>query len=706
MENDLNQVLKSIDCIAFKFQGSGQFDTIFNDTEWSPKLLKNLLAGNPVSLYGNSLFLDDFLRDAEAFWQQTASSNTLSSGVWTEQFDNGVLGHFEAQAIKADRYQLLVIKNLAEQFDEKQKTLQVAREMILANENILARHDYAQERVASLVSESDNLKSILDSVSRAVDAINTGILIADNEFNCLMENPAVYNLFNLQADKDNGKALTIILQLLDKQYPEFNRIICSDQSWQGELCWMQPPFSMKWLMLSIIPVKNSQDKLSQWIFIATDISRVKHLQQQNEKLTLIDNLTELPNRQYFWNALESFIARGMPFYVLYVDITNFKIINDEFGHNIGDEVLFLISEQIKKSVKKDDIVARIGGDEFGVILQGVITDSQCKKILERITNLTFVPYFHQKINNLNIALKVGVAAYPQDGDSVERLIKCTSIAASYVKDAAELPYAFYTEEMELESQRLLKLKKELDNALEYNQFELYFQPIYFTPDKKVAKVEVLVRWNHPELGLVMPGSFIPLAEETGLIIPLGKWVIEHACQALGELNYRGIDIGMAINLSPRQLSDRTLGPFIEQTIQEFKIDAKKIELEVTEGLLIYNFETVLSQLQALRAVGISLSVDDFGTGYSSLSYLKRLPINALKIDRSFIMDIANDANDKAIVSAVIAMAHKLNLLVVAEGVEQQNQLQFLADNHCDFIQGFLLCKPQPFERLCLTLEQK
>ncbi|MFD2165072.1 putative bifunctional diguanylate cyclase/phosphodiesterase [Thalassotalea euphylliae] len=704
MEHDLVEVLKSLDCIAFKYQGHGQFDTIFGETLWAKNLVPSIQQGNPISLFGHSLFLDDFIRDAETYWESN-DKEPYDSGIWAEQQPNGTELHFEAQALNNDNLQLLLIKNLAHQFQAKQKTLQSAREMILANENVLSRHHYAQERVASLVSESDNLKVILESVSQAVDAINTGIIIADSGLNCQLENPAVFHLFNLTPEQDTHKGLGILLQLLEKQYPEFNRILCSDQPWQGELCWMQPPFNMKWLMLSVIPVKDDSGKVIQWIFIATDISRVKHLQQQNEKLTLVDNLTELPNRQYFWNALESFIARRIPFYVLYIDVENFKIVNDDFGHSVGDEVLFLISEQLRKTTKKDDVVARIGGDEFGIILQGVNDENRCKKVLDRLVSLNLSHFLKNKINTLNVSLKIGAAGFPAHGNSVERLIRCTDIAASHAKDTKGLAYAFYSQEMENESKRKIKLKKELEQALEQHQFELFFQPIYFTPDKRIAKVEVLVRWNHPELGLVMPGHFIPIAEETGLIIPLGKWIFEQACQALGELNYRGYDIGMAINLSPKQFSDHSLAPFIEDTIESFNVSAEKLELEVTEGLLIYNFDSVLAQLKALRKVGIGLSVDDFGTGYSSLSYLKRLPIDALKIDRSFVMDLANDSNDMAIVSAVIAMAHKLNLAVVAEGVEQNTQLEFLADNQCDFIQGFLLCKPLPFEKLCSVLTQ-
>ena len=703
MDTDLQRVLSAMNCIVFRYQGAGQFSPVFTYVNWFDLLLPNLSSKETCHLLGNSYFLDDFIRDAKEFWHED-SGDSLSSGVWTEAPDNERKLHFEAEAIRVKESHYLIIRNLAEQFADKQKTLQAARETILANENIVARHHYAQERISSLVSESGNTQLIIDSISRAVDAINTGILIADSEMNCVMENPAVYQLFNLQA-QDKNNAMAIILQLLDKQYPEFNRIMCTNQNWQGELCWMQPPFNMKWLMLSIIPVKDKGDKLTQWIFIASDISRIKHLQQQNEKLTLIDHLTELPNRQYFWNALEGYIVRAMPCYVLCLDIKNFKVVNNEMGHKVGDEVLFLISEHIKKSVKRDDVVARIGGDEFGVILQGISSDEQCENVIERLATISLAPHFHNKIKNLNLSLKIGVASFPKDGNSVEKLIKSINIAAKHVKDSNELSYAFYTSSMEEEAKRLLKLKKELDYALEHDQFELYFQPIYGVLEPSIVKVEVLIRWNHPELGIVSPASFIPLAEETGLIIPLGKWIIEQACQALGELNYRGYDIGIAVNLSPKQFNDHTLASFIEGAISNFKIKASRLELEMTEGLLIYNFDSVLKQLKALRSVGIKLSVDDFGTGYSSLSYLKRLPVDALKIDRSFVMDLANDANDKAIVSAVIAMAHKLKLLVVAEGVEQQTQLQFLSDNECDFIQGFLLCKPLPFEKLCIELEK-
>ena len=672
MDTDLQRVLKSLDCIVFKYEGAGQFSAIFVDTEWLSFLLPNLPEKESFHLLGNSLFLDDFIRDAKEFWR-SASGSSLESGIWTEIPEQSRRLHFEALAITSEQHHYLIVKNLAHRFEDKQKTLQAAREMILTNENIVAQHNYAQERLTSIVSESSDLKIVLNTISKAVDAINTGIIITDADMRCEMENPAILQLFNLHSEVGLGSSLNILLQLIDKQYPEFNNIICANQPWQGELCWMQPPFNMKWLMLSIIPIKNEQENLTQWIFITTDISRIKHLQQQNEKLTLIDHLTELPNRQYFWNALEGHIAQSISCYVLYIDIENFKIINDEMGHAFGDEVLVLIAEQLKNSVKHDDIVARIGGDEFGVILQEVSTDEQCEKVLERITNLPASPHFQTKMKNNNLVLKVGVAAYPRNGNSVERLIKCTSIAATNAKETKDLSYAFYSEEMEKLALRQLRLKQELDHAIENKQFELYFQPIYFTPEKKIAKVEVLIRWNHPEFGLVMPNSFIPLAEETGLIVPMGKWIIEQACIAITKLNERGYNPGVAVNLSPRQFNDKSLAPFVKDTLSKYNITPSDLELEVTEGLLIYNFEAVLKQLDALKEVGIKLSVDDFGTGYSSLSYLKRLPVNALKIDRSFVMDLANDMNDKAIVSAVIAMAHKLNLAVVAEGVEETNQ---------------------------------
>ncbi|MAG76774.1 MAG: diguanylate phosphodiesterase [Colwelliaceae bacterium] len=709
MEDKLNPILQSLNCVAFQYHADGYFHNVFIDLPWAQDLIPNIESRPYQTLTGHSFFLDDFIRDAISFWQSQSShlnNEKLDSGIWTEHLENKDAMHLSAEAINHPNGQFLIIKNLAHEFEEKQNTLQAAREMLIANENVVASHQYAQERVASISNEQASLQRIVEAISKAVDTINTGILIVDSEMNCLMDNPAIKQLFNLTVESNKDSILTIILQLLEKQYPEFNQILSSDETWQGELCWMLPPFNMKWFMLSIIPIRSPLGKLNQWVFITSDISRLKHLQQQNEKLTLIDNLTELPNRQYFWNALETLIAAAIPCYIVYIDIENFKRINDELGHAKGDEVLSYVSEHIRKSVKREDVVARIGGNEFGVLLQGVASDEQCKYVLDRVGSIALTSHFQRMTNNLGNSLNLGIAAFPRDGNNVERLLKSVGIAVKQAKDKLELNHCFYNSEMEQEALRQLKLKQELESALELQQFELYFQPIYLSHDKKISKVEVLIRWNHPELGLVMPGSFIPLAEASGLIVPMGKWIIEQACQALGELAFQGHHLGISINLSPRQFNDKSIAPFIEETIKNFNIDPAQIELEVTEGLLIYNYDAVLEQLKTLRKVGIKLSVDDFGTGYSSLSYLKRLPIDSLKIDRSFVTDLAVDENDKAIVSAVIVMAHQLKLLVVAEGVEEENQLDFLIQHDCDFIQGYLLCRPLPFEKLCDVLAQQ
>lgn len=705
MDSELDIILKSLDCVMFRYRGQGQFERVFTDTTWLNKLIYLDTPAKYFSLLGHSLFLDDFIAEAESFWLEK-SEHLLESGIWTEEYKNNPPMHFEAEAIIADDSSYLIIKNLARKFADKQKTLQIAREMILSHEELIARHEYTKDRVKSLLLDSLNLHSVIDTISMAVDTIDTGIIITDENLASLIENPASQAMFNDENQLHKRSSVAMLLKLLDKQYPELERVLGAQQAWQGELCWMKPPFIMKWFMLSITPINDDRHNLKHWMFLVSDISRVKHLQQQNEKLTLMDNLTQLPNRQFFWNTVDNFIQQKKPFYILYIDIKNFKVINDEFGHKVGDEVLVLIAEQIQQVLKKADTVARIGGDEFAMVLPSVTQPKYCNTIIERINRLILTPYLHSKINNLNISLNIGAAGFPNDGDSVERMMKSADIAVNQAKGLTGVNYTFYSKTLEEEAIKVSKLKKELVNALEQNQFELYFQPIYDTPNKQVAKVEVLLRWNHPELGHVMPASFIPLAEESGFIIPLGKWVFEQACMALEKLKFRGHNIAMAINLSPRQFNDITLAEFIQNTVKNFNVSACNIELEVTEGLLINNFDAVLLQLQALRKVGISLSVDDFGTGYSSLYYLKRLPIDTLKIDRSFVMDLANDDNDKAIVSAVIAMAHKLNLQVVAEGVEKQNQLNYLQDNSCDFFQGFLFSKPVPFSQLCEALDMK
>ena len=705
MDSELSLVLKSLDCLMLKHKTENEFEIIFGNTSWFKQLFHRELSdcNGKIFIDQQCPFLDDFLIDARTFWQQM-TDDSLDSGLWTQQCDDDSVMHLEAQAIYTQGKSYLLIKNLAKKFAEKQRTLQAAREMIIANEDLVAKHNYTQERIESLLSESDNLKFVLDTVSQAVDSVNTAIIITDPDFNSVMENQAVTGLFDLPGKTNEESALKTLFSLLDKQYPEFSRMLCSAKPWQGELCWMQPPFNMKWFMVSIVPVTGNDHLLNHWLFLISDISRVKYLQQQNEKLTLIDNLTELPNRAYFWNALDSMITSNMPFYLVLVDIHNFKTINDEFGHTTGDEVLTLIAEKLRLMVKKDDVVARIGGDEFAIIVRGITTEAQCNKVIERIESLMLNPYLQGKIKYHNTTLKLGVTAFPQDGQTVEKLLKCADIAVSHSKAQLDNRCTYYSPALEAETIKQAQLKTALAEAIEKQQFELYFQPIYESASGKAAKVEALIRWHHPQHGCVMPNDFIPLAEETGLILPLGRWTIIQACQTLKILQQQQIDIRMTINLSPLQLHDASLPTFIAETIEQQQVNPQQVELEVTESLLINNFDAVQKMLQALREVGLNLSVDDFGTGYSSLSYLKQLPIDTLKIDRSFVMDLANDVNDKAIVSAVIAMAHKLNLTVVAEGVEQQTQLDYLQENHCDFIQGYLFSKPLPLEQLIEKLK--
>ena len=590
MDSELLQVLKSLDCVMLKYQGNNKFSLIFGDTPWFSHLF--LQQSDHLVIDDQCPFLQDFLIEASTFWYQ-ARSNTLDSGIWTQESDDESLMHFEAQAFNTNKAHYLLVKNLAKTYAEKQRTLQAAREMIIANEDLVAKHHYAKETVESIVSESDNLKFVLETVSKAVDSVSSGIIITDPDFNSIMENQAISTLFDVPGKKSDLPPLKTLFALLDKQFPEFNRMLCTTKPWQGDVCWMQPPFNMKWFMVSVIPIMDEQHMLQHWLFLVSDISRVKYLQQQNEKLTLMDNLTELPNRAYFWNALDSLISQSVPFYLIFVDINNFKLINDEFGHSVGDEVLTLIAEKLNQIVKKEDIVARIGGDEFAIVAHGMTSQSQCEKLVERIDTMLLTPYLQGKVGHHNISLNMGITRYPQDGNQVEKMLKCADIAVTHSKTQANSQSTYYSHELEADTLKRLQLKKELSQAIERQEFELHFQPIYITENKSVAKVEALLRWHHPEHGLVMPDEFISLAEETGLILPLGRWIIDQACNALKSLKNSGHNVRMAINLSPVQLHDKDLPAFIAETLAHNDINASSVELEVTESLLINNFEAVL-----------------------------------------------------------------------------------------------------------------
>jgi len=436
--------------------------------------------------------------------------------------------------------------------------------------------------------------------------------------------------------------------------------------------------------------------------ITRDITDRKQLEQTIWYQAYHDALTGLPNRYLFNDRLNQALANarrtGQILGVMFLDLDNFKNINDSLGHHLGDKLLQMVSLRLLKCIREGDTIARLGGDEFTLLLQlnqadGVI--SVTKRIQEILR-----PPFHIEGHELHVTTSIGISIYPLDGDDALTLLKNADTALYRSKEAGRDRYHMYSPAMNAKAFDLLILENRLRHAVPRRELVLHYQPIIRLSDGALTGTEALVRWLQPEAGLVLPGVFIELAEETGLILPIGEWVLQTACeQARFWQKYTEDGWRLSVNLSARQFAQENLPGFLSSMLDKIGLPPSNLEVEITETTALQNVEMTAQTLRKLRDMGIQIAIDDFGTGYSSLSHLRRLPIQSLKIDRSFVCNLANADDDQSIVAAVIALAHSLKMRVVAEGVETQAQLDFLRSHNCDEVQGYLLSPPVPAEQL-------
>ncbi len=411
----------------------------------------------------------------------------------------------------------------------------------------------------------------------------------------------------------------------------------------------------------------------------------------------LDDLTSLPCRdvlvEHLCGAIQYAKEENRLVVVLKLGLDRFKNINDSLGHHIGNELLLNVAHRLSSMLRRGDIVSRVSGDQFVIVLADVSEFTSPDSLIKRHIDV-FADPFVVESHSLHVNVSIGVTVYPTDDTDVEILLRNAESAMFRAKLTSGSSYEFYSDEMRSRSKERLFLENELRSALKYDQFELYYQPQVDLSSGKIIGVEALIRWNHPTLGQIPPIRFISIAEETGLIVPIGEWVIRRACEQNMELTKeRGENLMLAINLSARQFTANNIVGTVADVLNETQYPPEYLELEITESLLMDNIDGVASVLKIFSDQGIKISMDDFGTGYSSLSYLKKFPINTLKVDRIFVNDILNDSDNASIVRATIKMAHSLNIDIVAEGVETEEQLSFLYQHHCDKIQGFLFSKP-------------
>ena len=430
-------------------------------------------------------------------------------------------------------------------------------------------------------------------------------------------------------------------------------------------------------------------------------ARVKHI-------AFHDDLTSLPNRLMLNQRLDQALSRhrraGTKLAILFMDLDRFKVINDSLGHEAGDILLYRVADRLRAQSREGDTVARMGGDEFVVLIENQENMRDVSSCAQRLVEQLSAPYALGR-NDCHVTLSIGISLFPADGNDSQALLKAADAAMYRAKETGRNNYMFYSPSMNVHTLERLQLESDLRHALERGEFLLHYQPKVELTTGLITGIEALLRWKHPTRGLVPPMEFIPLAEETGLIVPIGEWVLATACARTKAWQDSGLTkMSVAVNLSARQFSDPMLLPKLTQIIRDSGLRPSSLELEITESVVMAHGKSAVAALEKLKSIGVRIAIDDFGTGYSSLAYLKRFPIDILKIDRSFIRDIPADSGDKKITRAIIAMAHGLKLKVVAEGVETADQLKFLRTHRCDAVQGYLLYRPLPEEEMTDALK--
>jgi diguanylate cyclase (GGDEF)-like protein/PAS domain S-box-containing protein len=536
--------------------------------------------------------------------------------------------------------------------------------------------------------------------SRIFEHSEEGILITDANKQILSVNPAFCSM--------TGYALAEVLAQVpnclnsDQHAPTFHpglwERVEQEGSWHGEVwsrrkngedfpCWM-----------SVNLVRNAEGRVNHYFSIFTDITERKQAEERIHYLAYYDNLTDLPNRSLFYKLVDQALMEAKRNHqhgaILFIDLNRFKPINDSLGHGIGDQLLKQVAERLRCAVRSEDVVARLGGDEFVIALFDITRREHAAIVAQKLL-AALEPSFWVEQNELKIGAAIGISVYPRDGADTESLLRMADIAMYRAKKSDQDNYAFFSQEMNQRAIDRMKIESGLRHAIEYDELLLHYQPKVDLISGRIVGAEALVRWNHPERGMVSPAEFIPIAEESGLITQVSAWVLQAALQQAQIWQDAHLPlVRIAVNLSARDFSS-DLSERVETLLLSYGVSADWLELEITEGMLTQSSDLVINMMDKLAALGVKLALDDFGTGYSSLSYLKRFPIDTLKIDRSFVTGIPDDGNDCAIAGAIISMAQRLGHRVIAEGVETQEQLLFLKSLGCQEIQGYLFSAPVP-----------
>lgn len=537
------------------------------------------------------------------------------------------------------------------------------------------------------------------------DCTREGVLVSDHNGVIVHVNPALVKITGYAPEEVLGQRPNMFKS--GHHGPEFYQAVFESLEktgeWHGEIWNRRKSGEIYPQWQTIRAVRDNKDQITHYVAVFSDISAIKNTQSELMRLAHHDPLTDLPNRLLFTDRAEQALAYAQRHKsgcaLLMIDLDHFKIINDSMGHNVGDLLLKAVGERLTAVFGKGFTVARLGGDEFAVLVENCTQVAQAAGFAQQVLEVmkgAFIIETHQ----LFISASVGISLYPNDALNAEQLLRNADSALFKAKSAGREGYALYTEELTAHAQYRIEVASDLRRALEQQELRVYFQPVHDLTTSRMVGVEALVRWQHPQRGLVAPGEFIPIAERTGLIAEIDAWVLEQACWQMCQWQAAGVDLSfVAVNISSRLFARPELYQLVSTVLADTGLNPALLELEVTESAVMDNSEVALEQMHRLRELGLRLAIDDFGTGFSSLLRLKRLPVQKLKIDQGFVAGLPGDDDDVAIVRAVIALAQSMGMQVHAEGIEYVEQAQFLLDHHCDLGQGYWFGRPMPAREL-------
>lgn len=551
------------------------------------------------------------------------------------------------------------------------------------------------------ITGKKQIESTLRLAGKVFDNTNEAIVITDPEGIILDVNPSFEKITGYLRTEVIGQNPRILKS--GKHNSEFYKkmwnSILNNGSWQGEIFDQRKNGEIYPKWMSINTIKDENGNISNFISTFSDISQSKQNEEFFQYLAYYDTLTELPNRMLFHDRLQQGLTQAdrdkQMLALMFLDLDRFKNVNDTLGHQAGDQLLILVAKRLKQCVYETDTVARLGGDEFTIILRNIGDESTHKVTLvaKRIIHAFSKPFYIED-QELFMTTSIGITLFPGDGESLDELVKNADIAMYHAKSIGKNTYQFFSNDMNIKNFELMDMEVNLRRALERDEFHIQYQPLVDLTNNKIIGAEALLRWKPSKSGMISPDKFIPLAEETGLIIPIGQWVIKSVINNIIKWKNMGVDpLKISINISTIQFKQSNFVKDWLTLFEEYDLNFSKIELELTESILMQDIDEGISIINELKELGLNIAIDDFGTGYSSLNYLKKLPIDTLKIDQSFIRDLNTNKSGSTIVDAIIAMGHSMDMKVVAEGVENKNHVDFLKSHYCDQAQGYYFSKP-------------